>query len=587
MNIALISPPWPLFNRPSIQIGALKAYLDKNLKDSKTYCFHPYLKIAENIGFDTYHLISQSSWASESVFSSLLFPENKKAEELFYKSLGKRFKSKKNALNFKELSEACKKTADNYIASLNFGSFQLVGISVCLNQLTSGLYFAQKIRSYWPNLKIVLGGASVSGEIGSSIKRLFPFIDFIISGEGEKPLLELCLAIKKGKSFNFNKKRCQVKDLNSLPPPNYDHYFKELFSIKGASGIQVVLPIEASRGCWWGRCAFCNLNLQWSGYRAKTPKKIAEEVDFLCKRFNQIDFAFMDNCLPRRGASEIFKALSRHDRDYSFFAEIRAVHSLSELKEMKKAGLKDLQVGIEALSTSLLNRLKKGSTAIKNLAMMRHCKELGINLQANLITEFPGTTEKEVEETLEYLEFIWPFFILKPVSFWLGFESPVFHDLKRYKIKTIKPHRYYNYLFPNELFKQLAPLILEYSADRTLQKRLWRPVYNRLKVLSIQQQKLKSKEPFLIYRDGGHFLTVRQVLPNGQILRHKLFGISRRIYLECIEPKKLDQIFNLAPEIPTHKIRAFINDLFSKKLIFKEDDEVLSLAIKAPSYEVV
>lgn len=586
MNIALISPPWPLFNRPSIQIGALKAFLDENLQGSKTYCFHPYLKIAEAVGFDTYHLISQSSWASESVFSSLLFPENKKAKELFYRSLKQRFKAKNNNLNFKEISKACKTVADEYIKSFNFSSFELIGISICLNQFTSGLYFAKKIKSLWPHVKIVLGGASVSGEIGPSVKEVFPFVDFIINGEGEAPLLKLCLDIKEGKAPEItNEEKRQIKDLNTLPPPNYDHYFKELFSIKGASGIQVVLPIEASRGCWWGKCTFCNLNLQWNGYRAKSDNKIAQEVDFLCKRYDQIDFAFMDNCLPKKGAAKIFKALYSHKRDYCFFAEIRASHSLNELKEMKRAGLKDLQVGIEALSTSLLNRLQKGATTIKNLAVMRHCKELGINLQSNLITEFPGTTYEEIEETLKNLEFAWPLFILKPVSFWLGLESPVYVNSKDFNIKTVRPHRYYNHLFPKDYNKRLIPLIFEYSGDKTLQKDLWRPVYKKLKDMEAQQKSLNHKEPFLSYRDAGHFLMIRQVLPNGQILKHKLTNISRKIYLDCMEPKRLDYIFNLAPHIPKQKIEAFINNLHSKHIIFREKDEVLSLAIRAPFHE--
>ena len=70
----------------------------------------------------------------------------------------------------------------------------------------------------------------------------------------------------------------QMTELSDLSPPDYDDYFELLQSFSPEKTFFPTLPMEMSRGCWWHRplkdgkstgCAFCNLNLQWEGYRAK------------------------------------------------------------------------------------------------------------------------------------------------------------------------------------------------------------------------------------------------------------------------------------------------------------------------------
>ena len=39
-TVALVSAPWPLFNRPSIQLGTLKAYLSRHIADLQVVCHH-------------------------------------------------------------------------------------------------------------------------------------------------------------------------------------------------------------------------------------------------------------------------------------------------------------------------------------------------------------------------------------------------------------------------------------------------------------------------------------------------------------------------------------------------------------------
>ena len=80
--------------------------------------------------------------------------------------------------------------------------------------------------------------------------------------------------------------------------------------------------------------------------------------------------------------------------DLDFFAEIRGITELKRLQLYSQAGLKTVQVGIEALSTSLLAKMAKGTTTMDNIAVMKMCSASAIRMEGNLITEFPHDNKR-------------------------------------------------------------------------------------------------------------------------------------------------------------------------------------------------
>ena len=340
-----------------------------------------------------------------------------------------------------------------------------------------------------------------------------------------------------------------------------------------------MIPLEASRGCWWFKCRFCNLNLQWHGFRQKPLTRVLREITAHAEA-GLLDFAFMDNALAPAEAIKLFETLAKHRKDYRFFAELRAVHKRKDYHLFAAGGLKWVQIGIEALSTSLLKRLNKGTRAIDNVAAMRHSLEAGLRLEANLILEFPGSTEEEVEETLRALEFVFPFRPLNTVSFWLGYGSHVFRHFKAYGLRRIYPHPNYSYLIPERYRRNLVPLLWAYEGDRVRQRRLWRPVRKKVKEWEKSWQTLTAKHgPLLSYRDGGNFILIRQVLPEGRVLHHRLKGLSREIYLFLRDIRTKREILEAYPSLTEEKLEGFLRDLLAKRLVFGEGEHFISLAV--------
>jgi len=591
LSIGIASMPWSIFNRPSIQLASLKAYLDQN-SDFQTDLFHPYLQVAANIGADHYHALALNSWAGEALYAPLLFPEQQDAaEDLFYKECKHNPVLKK--LDFKACLEALETSLDQWIASVKFSKYSLFGFSICFNQLLATLTAAKRIKKIHPELSIAVGGSGCVGEIGSSLLQNFPQIDYVINGEGEEALLQLaaCRAVQsdesslpatiltKGKAYSATCAK-GIDDLNSLPIPDYRSYFSEMQRHFPDNNFIPVLPLEFSRGCWWNKCKFCNLNLQWRGYRKKSAATVLQEVNEQAKRHQCLDFCFTDNALPPKETDTFFASLAQRDADYDFFAEVRVITRPDILKQYRRGGLTSIQVGIESLSSSLLKKMDKGTRCIENIAAMRQSAEAGITLDGNLICEFPGSSKIEVQETLANLDFVLPFTPLSSATFFLGHGSPVAKDPKSYGITSIIHHKKNQQLFPAALLQNLTMLIKSYRGDKTVQQQLWKPVHKKIQQWQDFHEKRICSHPPLSYRDGGDFLLIRQERSNGPPLRHRLLGTSRKIYLFCRSIRGIDAIQTEFPQLQKATLLTFLNDLATKRILFIEDDLFLALAIK-------
>ena len=83
-KIALVSTPWPLFNRPSIQLGALKAFVKEKHPCIPVDSHHIYLSIAAALGYNLYAKISESTWLAEPLYAALLYPDMADTIERFW-----------------------------------------------------------------------------------------------------------------------------------------------------------------------------------------------------------------------------------------------------------------------------------------------------------------------------------------------------------------------------------------------------------------------------------------------------------------------------------------------------------------------
>ena len=607
-RICLMSTPWPLFKRPSIQLGSLKSFLNNELKETRVDAAHTYLNVAHAVGYDVYQAISKRTWLAESVYAALLYPERSDAIKRFFKK-----KTPRNqvlaSVDFEVLVQQAKDATDAAIQQISWHDIGLVGFSVCLCQLTSSLYAARQIKKISPDIITLFGGSTISNPFSRAYLDVFQEIDVIVNGEGELPLFKLLEHLEKygsietahtidgmvtrGLSHKEAHVFSQLPYLERLATPDYGDYFKTLGTFSPDKQFFPTLPVESSRGCWWKGaaiekqtkgCAFCNLNLQWSGYRQRVPAGVVHDINVLTERYQTLSIAFMDNVLPAKSSEELFSALGRLDRDLQMFAEIRASTPLKTLGKMRSAGMTEVQVGVEALSSNLLKKMYKGTTAIQNISIMKNCEALGLQNVSNLMLHFPGSDEADVTETLQNLAFAMPFRPLKPVSFWLGLGSPVWQNPTRFHIQSISNHPHYRILFPEHVTKNAQFSIQAYRGDLLRQRKLWKPVEKKIQMWNRFYADLhhqSSVGPILSFQEGGRFLIIRQRRRNADSLQHRLTDTSREIYLFCSDIRSIRSIRLRFPELPEDKLMLFLKMMTGKGLMFEEKGRILSLAVKS------
>ena len=597
--------PWPLFNRPSIQLGTLKAYLESRTNWLKIDTKHPYLEVASIIGTVLYHWISQNAWVSESLYAPLVFPEQKK----FSAKLATNYMDTAGAritglFNFNQIHGKIKSQLEDWVNCCDWSQYKIIGFSVCFNQLLASLAAASLIKKKFPHVKIVFGGSSCASAAGKSILDVFDFIDFVIQGEGESGLLELCeyisgrrnnlpqnvISAETSKLQHFNLidpvDNKQLPALDALPVPDYNDYFSDQTKWFPDKPFIPVLPVEFSRGCWWNKCTFCNLNLQWCGYRYKKASQMIDEIRTLSTRYGCLDFTFTDNMIPPQESLHFFSQTAESHSDFSFFAEIRSVGEKKSIDDIfsvyRRGGLSTIQVGIESLSNSLLRRMEKGISVIENIATMRAAQEHSLELEGNLIIQFPGSTQSEVDETMENLDYVFSYNPLAIATFFLGHDSPVYLSPGKFGIKAIVNHANNRKLFPKKMLEKLNIIVRDYRGDRLYQRKLWAPVISKIKEWQKYHKKRTKSvlyKPLLYYSDGDDFLLIRQELINGTVLNHRLKGTSREIYLYCTQIRTDKELYERFPAVSQQKILAFLNDLKKKRLTFSDQSKYLSLAV--------
>ncbi len=610
-SIALVSPPWPLYTRPSIQLGALKAFVRSRFPAVEVAAHPLYLQVAASIGYRVYHAVSERTWPAESIGAALLFPERtERLARLFRReSVGA---SALKGVAFGALTAQVKAAMDAWTDSVAWENVRLVGFSSVLCQLTACLYLIRRLKEAHPHLTAVIGGPAINSHSAATALELFPHLDAVVVGEGELPLAHIVqhhvidglgLAdippavgiFTRGARISAptGDRLYQLENLDRLPLPDYDDYFALLSGFAPDKRFFPTLPVEFSRGCWWKRgggsgsgCRFCNLNLQWRGYRFKSARRAVAEVEQLTARYRTLSVAVVDNVLPKAETAGILRGLAGLPRDLSLFAELRATTPAEELSWMRAAGMRRVQVGVEALSTRLLRKLHKGTTAIQNLEIMKRCEQLGIVNLANLILNFPASDAEDVRETLRAIEFARAYRPPKPVRFWLGLGSPVWSDPDAYGLERVGNHPNWAHLFPAAIFRRLPLVVQAGRGAGAAQERLWRPVRAALRAWSRSYDLLQrgpDPEPILSCRDGGEFLILRERRRTGDAATHRLEGTARAIYLYCDHHRPLRHIVARFPSVSADRISAFVGGMVTQRLMFEENGQFLSLAVPVRS----
>jgi anaerobic magnesium-protoporphyrin IX monomethyl ester cyclase len=292
-----------------------------------------------------------------------------------------------------------------------------------------GIRTAELAKKVDPDVTTVLGGQHFSALAQESLEE-YPEIDVIIRGEGEETFTELVHTLEdgvspsgvKGISFRHDGKvlhnppRPPLENLDDLPFPGYhfveDHVGKYHFRMMADKEDGYAL-IEGSRGCPH-RCSFCSQWRHWASYRAKSPKRIADEMEF-CYEKHGIRFMWLtdDNFGLGRRTEELCDEIIQRgmSEEIMWFMQARAddiVQHERIIPKMRRASLRWILTGLESHSPDILTSLNKTIRPQEARRALEVQKSNDIFSQATLIIGAPGDTHDSISGLREFVNQIDP-----------------------------------------------------------------------------------------------------------------------------------------------------------------------------------
>jgi ribosomal peptide maturation radical SAM protein 1 len=443
---------------------------------------------------------------------------------------------------------------------------------------------------------IIFGGANCEGEMGLQMVHSFPWVDYVCVGEGDRAFPEflerlLCdhssvpvpgIATAGDSAPTFPD---PVKDLDSLPIPDYTDYFEELNSSPLRPELKIDLLIETSRGCWWGakqHCTFCGLNGDAMAFRSKSPQRVFSELASLSQSYGLKRVECVDNILDMKYIPRLFDLLRDSGLDLELFYEVKANLRYEQLASLRAGGVRTIQPGIESFSNQVLRLMRKGCTALQNIQLLRWCEELDIQVAWNILAGFPAESPSEythIEQLVPLLTHLQPPAACCPVR--LDRFSPFFGHAEKFGLARVRPAPAYFYVFPLGR-KDLARLAYFFDFDYTDGRRPFDYIMGLVhEVQRWVETRISTRRQIprldAVSAEGQVVITdTRGVATSAS---HRLSGLAAEIYLHCDSAQGLSGLQRQFGPRAEAGICGILAELIDAKLLVEDEDHYLSLAV--------
>ncbi|MEQ4724360.1 RiPP maturation radical SAM C-methyltransferase [Nonomuraea sp. B19D2] len=422
--------PWASLHRPALGAGIL-AQVGRDIPDCRTSQLYANLEWADFLQEESGGAISPVDYnnvadryfagAGEWVFASALYQQPRWREREFRDHLADEEGLDADLLcTMQQLAPRfIQRLCDRLVAE----SYDLVGFSTTFMQNVPSLALARALKSARPDTTIVFGGGNCDGIQGAALHRNFPFVDLVARGESDHIFGQLVAAVRSADSNLLrripglcwrasdgrsiaNPSMAAPLLMKSVRRPCYDEYFDTLVKTGLDAWVEPELVLEASRGCWWGEkhhCTFCGLNGSAMKFRSKAQGDFVDEVHEAVLKYRVLDISLADNILDMKYFDEFLPRLAELDWDVRIHCEVKANLTLDQVRALRRAGVVNIQPGIESLSTRTLKLMDKGVTGVQNVRLLRDCQQEGVTVDWNWLCGFPGEDEDEYDAIIGQL----------------------------------------------------------------------------------------------------------------------------------------------------------------------------------------
>lgn len=585
--------PFGSMMRPSLALGLLKSELAAIGVAARVENFA--LAFAELIGEESYLYLSDQPppavLAGEWVFASCLSGGDPDRVDAFERHAS----SVVSPAELDVIRDARSK-AEGFlrrcVATVDWAAYDVVGFTTTFAQNVASLALARRVKELRPESVVVLGGANCEGEMGLALHRSFPFVDLVCTGEADLTFPRLLSALRGGgepaeipgviargraDSVYSSLSPRRVRDLDGLPYPDFHEFFEQA----GTARRRVVV-METARGCWWGdkhHCTFCGIDFP-AKYRSKSPERALDELLHLRDVYDARLFVMTDEILDMRYFRDFIPRLAEQEEPVSIFYETKANLTKAQLRLLARAGVRQIQPGIESFSSRVLGLVEKGVTAAQNVQLLKWCEELGIEARWNILYGVPGEEPDDYATagtTIDAVEHLRPPQGCGPVR--LDRFSPYYVDPAAFGIVNVRPSASYRLVYD---LTERALSGLAYYFDFDFADGRDPAGYTFGLREGVARWTDAHRPGSLVYSDDGETLTIVD-RRGGREDERELSGWRREVYLHCDESRPRARVERLALEWGARpgQLRRFLAGLVEARSMIELDGRLLSLAVRS------
>lgn len=266
------------------------------------------------------------------------------------------------------------------------------------------------------DIPVALGGNYVTQnkkQIAKHPEIFEEYCDFVMPGDGELSLCELIEFIGKQRKIE-NVSNLMYKDGDSVicneSAPELD--FREV-AYADFDGIdfsayfspETVIPMQLSKGCYWGKCTFCDYYYGQQCFDIKKIDDVIEEIKYFTNKYNNKHFLFIDEAIPPKYYNELAKAIIKNKLEIYFYSFVRLETGFTKevLENLHKAGFRMGLWGYESSSERIMEMMNKGIDVSERIRILRDSKEAGIWNNGLFIMGYPTETLEEIEQTISVI----------------------------------------------------------------------------------------------------------------------------------------------------------------------------------------
>ena len=298
----------------------------------------------------------------------------------------------------------------------------LVAFSAVTNIFPFALEFARRLKSCL-DVPFVFGG--IHATVLSDYVLQYDEIDYVIRGEGEYPLEELVsslgnsekisginnLCYKKNGQIQINPLRSLIQNLDSLPFPKKDEFFRD-------RAFKNQLTLVTARGCFF-KCTYCVNNYYQNRLyqvssdarpkvRRRSVDNVIEEIKLCADKYpiNNILIADEIFTIDKDWLRDFLKRFKQETENLTFsFCYHSSFINEEVVRMISQGGGRFAQGAIESadeeLRKKVLKRFETNQDILKAIEMLR---KYNIKISTSAIFGIPHETKESRWKTVEFIE---------------------------------------------------------------------------------------------------------------------------------------------------------------------------------------